>query len=98
MQIKKHNVLKSIILLSTLLWFCVSALGQVSETHMENATDKWVIVFLVGIIQALVGYVYISGLRNITTQIEELKSSYKDLDDKKLDRTLHKQMCPEDKG
>ena len=87
---------------SVFLWFVVSAYGETEPAGKDSSL--WIIVLLVGIIQALVGYVYISGQRTTQKSIEELKERIKEvkecyskLDAEKLDKELHRQICPEDR-
>ena len=73
-----------------------------AETQpIVQPSSVWIILFLLGVIQILVGYVYVSGMNDIKTSIKEIKNDLKDdiekLDNEKLDRKVHEQMCPIDK-
>lgn len=89
---------KILLFVSMALWFATSVFGESESSIVGSGNDKWIIVLLVGVIQGLVGYVYISGLKHITDQIKELRDYYDKLDKEKMDRELHKIICPEDKG
>lgn len=87
---KRHIIRLACLVLSVFLWWVVSVYASNDAPVSASGDDKWIILFLVGLIQAIVGYVYVSG-------IKELKENIKELWDKKVDKEYHKAICPEEK-
>lgn len=72
--------------------------GVAAEESVIKERDvmqaQWrLIVFLVGIVQILVGFIYIAGITSLKTSIRKLFKLTEDLAKDKLDKTDHDRIC-----
>lgn len=91
-----------------LVLFIILWLGAVSfaETGPSGYSSEWpIFLLLVGIIQALIGYIYVSGQRrqegtnrefreSIDKKHDEFREAIKDLYNRKIDKEYHDDICP----
>lgn len=80
-----------------ILWLIIGAMAE--ETPLNKlAPDimqaQWrLIVFLVGIVQVLVGFIYIAGITSVKNSIRKLFDLSEKLEKDKLDKEDHDRIC-----
>lgn len=81
------------------LWLIIGAIAE-EVPFKEHAPDimqaQWrLIVFLVGIVQVLVGFIYVAGITSVKNSIRKLFELSEKLQKEKLDKEDHDRICPQ---
>lgn len=92
-----------ILLVFALSWVAMIAVAEDKPTYMEHSQDIMafqfkIIASLLGIVQVLIGFIYISGISSVKISIRKLFDKLDHLDEKKLDADIHKELCKKVKG
>ncbi len=101
MKDKRHRfqcINRFILLVFALSWVAVIAVAEDRTTLSEHSQDIMsfqfkLIATLLGIVQVLIGFIYISGITSVKDSIRKLFEKIDHLDDKKLDVATHDRIC-----
>jgi membrane protein implicated in regulation of membrane protease activity len=72
----------------------IGAVAFAENAPAAYSSDWHLFLLLIGIIQALVGYIYISGQKKMDKKNDEFRADIKDLYDRKMDKVYHDDICP----
>jgi hypothetical protein len=76
-----------------LLWVA-TAYGATTDTNDPFQTPGWkAFLAAVGLIQVLVGYIYISGIAALNKKLDRLADENEELRNNKMDRAEHDRIC-----
>ncbi len=89
-----HAHKKMIVALFLYIFIFLTTLAYGASSMNEQASDVIALVLvLVGTIQGLVSYIYITGIKDLKSSIEKLFEEDRRLEERKLDKTDHTILC-----
>ncbi len=77
------------------LWLVTGAIAEdIAVKERDVIEVQWkLIVFLVGIVQVLIGFIYIAGITSVKNSIRKLYNLTENLQKEKLDKEDHDRIC-----
>lgn len=98
---KNHRCQLISLVLFCAIWISVLALAA-DPVYMEHAREVmsfqwWLIGGLLGLIQILVGFIYVSGINSVKKSLRLLFDHYAELEKDKLSKEDHDRLCLKEK-
>ena len=87
------SISKVLLFVIFLLWTTTITMATEPSGTIDNDTYKWIIGIMFGVIQVLIGYIYVSGINSVKSSIRLLFEEMRKLERDKLDKLEHEKMC-----